>query len=83
MSEFVVYRHGKNPSNQMHSDREPVAAVEAESAGDAIELVSSASYVKILEGQHLSAVPRSESPIEDWEMAAAMEIVDNIILQHY
>lgn len=75
MAEFVVYRHGKNPSNQMHSDREPVAAVEAESAQDAIKLASRVPYITILEGQHPSAAPRSESPIEDRDIAAAMEIV--------
>ena len=83
MSKFVVYRHGKNPSNQVNSVRVPVSAVEAESVEHAIKLVTDTSYVEVLEGQYLSAAPRSESIAEDWEMAAAMEIVDNIILQHY
>ncbi|MDQ7784394.1 MAG: hypothetical protein RDU20_16020 [Desulfomonilaceae bacterium] len=83
MGEFVIYRHGKNPSNQMNSDRVPVAAVEAESDAHAIDLVTGASYPTILEGQYLSAVPRSESTIEDWEVAAAMEIMEAVILQHY
>jgi hypothetical protein len=83
MGDFVVYRHGKNSYNQMHSDRVPIAAVEAKSARHAIELVRSLSFTSILDGQYLSAVPRSELPVEEWETVAAMEFINNIILQHY
>lgn len=83
MGEFVVYRNGRNPSNQPNSDQIPVSAVEAVSATHAIELVAGASYITIMDGQYLTASPLSESTIDDWEIAAAMEVLDNIILQHY
>lgn len=40
MGEFVVYRNGRNPSNQPNSDQIPVSAVEAVSATHAIVLVA-------------------------------------------
>lgn len=83
MAEFLVYRTGRNRSNQPNADEVPVAAVEAKSAAEAIGLVSCLSYITIREGQCLSAVLRSEAPDEDWQTAAATEFIENVIMQHF
>ena len=61
----------------------PVAAVEAESAAAAIQLVSRLSYITVCERQYLSAALRSEAPDEDWQTVAAVEFMENVIVQHF
>ncbi len=83
MAEFVVYRHGRNSSDQPHADLVPVAAVNADSAQHAIDLVRRTSRLRMAGGQFLSAVSRSDAPDEDWQTAAATEFMEEVILQHF
>ncbi len=83
MAQFVVYRQGSHRPHQPPTNAAPVAAVEAESPAAAIELVTRSGYIPVREGQHLSALPRAEVPDEDWETAAAMEFMGEVISQHY
>jgi hypothetical protein len=83
VTQFVVYRHSSHPSHQPPANAAPVAVVEAESPAAAIELVTRSGYIPVREGQHLSALPRAEVPDEDWEIAAAMEFMGEVISQHY